>query len=97
MIYKIEISDLVYSDIKELTDYVYNNSYSRVLSDKLADDLFKAIFSLNFMPEMYQKYIWEYRRLIVKWSFKIIYKIDKENKKVIIMRVIRAERRKFEL
>jgi len=92
MFYKIEISDLVYSDIKELTDYLYYVSYSKILSDKLADELFRIIFSLNFMPEMYQKYLWEYRRVIVKWSYKIIYKIEEENKKVIIIRVIRTER-----
>jgi hypothetical protein len=57
MFYKIKISDLVYFDIKELTDYLYNVSYSKILSDRLADDLFKVIFSLEFMPEMYQKYL----------------------------------------
>ena len=97
MLYKIEISDVVYSDIKELTDYLYNISYSKILSDKLADELFRVIFSLNFMPEMYQKYLWEYRRIIVKWSYKIIYKIEEENKKVIIIRVIRTERTNFEV
>jgi len=50
MLYKVEISDLVYLDIKELTDYLYSVSYSKVLSDKLADELFRVIFSLNFMP-----------------------------------------------
>ena len=97
MLYKVEISDLVYLDIKELTDYLYSVSYSKVLSDKLADELFRVIFSLNFMPQMYQEYLWEYRRVIVKWSYKIIYKIDEENKKVIVVRVIRAEKNNFKL
>ena len=97
MFYKIEISDIVYSDIKELTDYLYSVSHSKILSDKLADELFKVIFSLNFMPEMYQKYLWEYRRVIVNGSYKIIYKIDEKNKKVIIIRVVRAEKIKINL
>lgn len=97
MLYKIEISDLVYNDIKNLTDYLYFVSYSKILSDKLADELFRVIFSLNFMPQMYQKYLWEYRRVIVKWSYKIIYKIDEKNKKVIIIRVIRTERNNFKI
>jgi len=46
---------------------------------------------------MYQEYLWEYRRVIVKWSYKIIYKIDEENKKVIVVRVIRAEKNNFKL
>ena len=97
MFYEVEISDLVYLDIKELTDYLYNVSYSKVLSDKLADELFRIIFSLNFMPQMYQEYFWGYRRVIVKWNYKIIYKIDEENKKVIVVRVIRAERNNFKI
>ena len=97
MIYNIEIPDNVRDDIDKLTDYIYKKSFSKTISKKIYDELYRVIFSLNFMPEMYQKYLWEYRRVIVKWSYKIIYKIDEENKKVIVIRVIRAERRNFEV
>ena len=97
MIYNIEISDNVRADINDLTDYIYRTSFSKIIAKKIHDELYRVIFSLNFMPEMYQKYLWEYRRVIVKWSYKIIYKIDEKNKKVIVVRVIRAERRNFEV
>lgn len=97
MIYNIEIPDNVRDDIDKLTDYIYKKSFSKTISKKIYDELYRVIFSLNFMPEMYQKYLWEYRRVIVKWSYKIIYKIDEKNKKVIVVRVIRAERRNFEV
>jgi len=97
MFYKVEIPDFVKQDIDKLTNYIYNASFSKIIAKKIYNELYRVIFSLNFMPEMYQKYLWEYRRVIVKWSYKIIYKIDKKNKKVIIVRVIRAERKNFKI
>jgi plasmid stabilization system protein ParE len=49
------------------------------------------------MPEMYQRYLGEYRRVIVDWKYKIIYKIDEEKKKVIIIRIVRSERVNFDI
>ena len=97
MIYNVEIPETIIIDINNLTEYIFKTSFSKVIAKKIYDELYKKIFSLNFMPEMYQKYLWEYRRVIVNWSYKIIYKIDEENKKVIIIRVVRTERTNFNL
>jgi len=91
MFYNIEIPPIVILDIKELSDYIYRLSLNQEISRKIYDDLYKSIFSLNFLPYRFEKYIWEYRRIIVKWSYKIFYKIEEDNKKVIIIRVIRTE------
>jgi len=91
MFYKVEIPNIVYNDIIELTDYIYRFSFDMSISKKVYDDLYKAIFSLDFLPNRYEKYIWEYRRIIVNWSYKILYRIDEDNSKVIIIRVIRSE------
>jgi len=91
MIYNVVIRDAVHDDIRELTDYIYRFSYDITISQKIYDDLYKAIFSLNFLPNRYEKYIWEYRRVIVQWSYKVIYKIEEQDKKVIIIRVLRSE------
>lgn len=91
MFYKIVIRDAVHIDINELSDYIYRFSFNQEIAKKIYDDLYKAIFSLEFLPYRFEKYIWEYRRIIVQWSYKIFYKIDEENKKVIITRVIRTE------
>ncbi len=92
MFYKIEIPNIVHKDIFELIDYVFRFSFSSEITKKIYDNLYGAIFSLDFMPNRYEIYFGEYRRIIVKWSYKIIYKVDEENKKVIIIRVFRVER-----
>lgn len=91
MFYKIEIPNLVHRDIEELSDYIFRFSFDINISKKVYDNLYKSIFSLDFMPNRFEKYIWEYRRIIVNWSYKILYRVDEENKKVIIIRVIRTE------
>ncbi|NDK08450.1 type II toxin-antitoxin system RelE/ParE family toxin [Candidatus Gracilibacteria bacterium] len=91
MFYKIVIRDVVHIDINELSDYIYRFSFNQEIAKKIYDDLYKAIFSLEFLPYRFEKYIGEYRRIIVQGSYKIFYKIDEEKKKVIITRVIRTE------
>jgi hypothetical protein len=65
MFYEVEIPEIVISDINELTEYIFRFSFSKNISKKVYDKLYKTIFSLNFMPEMYQRYLGEYRRVIV--------------------------------
>lgn len=96
MFYKIEIPKVVENDISELSDYIYRFSYDKEIARKVYDELYKSIFSLDFLPNRYQKYIWEYRRIIVKWSYKIYYKIDEINSKVIIIRILRSEQEETE-
>ena len=91
MFYKIEIPWLVHKDIFDLSDYVFRISFSIEIAKKIYDDLYACIFSLDFMPNRYEIYFWEYRRIILKWSYKIIYRVDEENKKVIIIRIMRVE------
>ncbi|MCH2188410.1 type II toxin-antitoxin system RelE/ParE family toxin [Candidatus Gracilibacteria bacterium] len=85
------------ADIDELTDYIYRFSFDKNISQKIYDDLYKKILSLNFLPNRYEKYLGDYRRIIVNGNYKIFYKIDEENKKVIIVRVIRTEQNDFDL
>lgn len=91
MLYEIEIPNIVHNNISELTDYIYRFSFDLNISRKIYDELYKSIFSLNFLPNRYEKYIWEYRRVIVKWSYRVIYRVDEENMKVIIIRIFRTE------
>jgi len=57
MIYIVEIPEIVRKDINDLTEYIFKNSFSKIIAKKIYDELYKKIFSLNFMPEMYQKYL----------------------------------------
>jgi len=93
MFYNIEIPKIVHKDIFELTRlYIFRLSYSIEISQKIYDNLYSAIFSLDFMPYRNEIYYWEYRRIIVNWNYKIIYKVNEEDKKVIIIRIFRVER-----
>lgn len=97
MFYEIEIPPIVVNDIQELSDYIYRFSFDADMSRKIYDDLYKKIFSLNFLPNRYETYIWEYRRIIVQWSYKIFYKIDEDHRKIIIVRVLRSENNSFDI
>jgi hypothetical protein len=57
MFYKIEIPNIVKNDIFELSDYIYRMSFDSFVSKKIYDDLYKAIFSLDFLPNRHEKYI----------------------------------------
>lgn len=95
MFYKIEIPNIVIKDIHDLSDYIYRLSFSKEIANKVYDNLYSAIFSLDFLPYRYEKDVWDYRRIIVDWNYKIYYKIQEEYKKVIIIRVIRSQRIEF--
>ena len=89
--YYIDISPDVDEDIFELTDYIFRFSFSKEIAQKIYNEIYSKIYSLNFMPHMYQKVLWEYRVALVKKTYRIFYKIEEENKKVIIVRVIRTD------
>lgn len=91
MLYRVVIRDVVHDDINDLSEYIYRFSFSKEIAKKVYDDLYSAIFSLNFLPNRFEKSIWEYRRMIVNGNYKIVYKVDEEGKKVIIIRVFRTE------
>ena len=91
MIYTVDLKDEAKNDIFELTDYIFRFSFSRNISDKIYDEIYQKIFSLEFMPHMYRKVLWEYRVALVKKTYRIFYRIEEENNKIIIVRVIRTD------
>lgn len=91
MIYQIEIPNKVHNDIFELTDYIFKFSFDAVISKSISDMIYYAITSLRFMPYRFQQVLGDYRVVVVKGSYRVFYKIDETNKKVIITRVLRSE------
>jgi hypothetical protein len=61
------------------------------VAQKVYDDLYASIFSLEFLPNRYEKYFGDYRRVIINGSYKMIYRVVEEEKKVIIIRIFRVE------
>ncbi len=89
--YKVVIRNQVHDDIYEFADYIFRFSFSESISKNISDVIYEKINWLNFMPHMYQKVLWEYRVALVKKTYRIFYRVEEENKKVIIVRVIRTD------
>lgn len=89
--YYVDISPDVDDDIVELTDYIYRMSFSKSTAARIYNELYSKIYSLNFLPQMYQKVLWDYRVALVKKTYRIFYRIEEEDKKVIVVRVIRTD------
>ena len=87
MNYKIKILDTAENDIINIYNFIFNNTKSKKLSDKIFYELYSRINSLTFMPEMYQIYIDKYRSINHKW-YKIFYKINKKNREVIVYNIL---------
>ena len=89
--YKVVIRNEVHDDIYEFADYIFRFSFSKEIAQKIYNEIYSKIYSLNFMPHMYQKVLWEYRVALIKKTYRIFYRVEEENKKVIIVRVIRTD------
>ena len=87
MYYKIKLSEYVENDISEISNNLYNISKSKNIARVYFDLLYAGIYSLNFLPERYQKYIGKYRSLNIKW-FKIFYEVKNTTNEVYIYRVL---------
>jgi hypothetical protein len=63
MSYKVHILETAENDIINIYNFVLNNSKSKNISNKIFYELYSRIKSLNFMPEIYQVYILDYRTI----------------------------------
>ena len=87
MYYKIKLSEYIESDISEIVNNLYFLSKSKKISTTYFNLLYAWIYSLKFLPERYQKYIWKYRSLNIK-KYKIFYEVNNSTKEVYIYRVL---------
>lgn len=89
--YSIDITPKADEDIYEILEYIFMSSFNHGLVNEIRDSIYQKIYSLGFMPQKFQKVLWDYRGVIVKKSYRIFYRIDEKNKLVIIVRVLRSE------
>jgi len=87
MYYKIKLSEYIENDISEISNNLYFLSKSKEIAKNYYNLLYAWIYSLNFLPKRYQKYIWKYRSLNIKW-YKIFYEVNNSKKEVYIYRVL---------
>ncbi len=90
MNYKIIIRKAVFIDIDEITKYSFRFTFDKDISQNIQNKLFWAIYSLEFLPERFEEYNENYRRMIVDWKYKIIYRIEEKTKKVFIIRILKT-------
>jgi len=87
MSYRINILETAENDIMDIYNFVLNNSESKNIANKIFYELYSRMNSLNFMPEIYQVYILDYRTINHKW-YKIFYKIDEKGEEVFIYHIL---------
>ena len=87
----IEFHPIAIEDIKELYDYF--SRYSLEYADSFVEGLYDRIEDLKKFPELGMKYPENenYRQLIYQ-NYRILYKYNKKDEKIIIMIVVHCSR-----
>jgi len=85
--YKVITLEEAYNDIENIYNYISLKSKNISIWKEIADMIFWAINSLNFLPYRYQKSFNNIRKLNVK-SYSIFYIISEDTKEVIIIRIL---------
>ena len=85
--YKVIILPKVKNDIENILLYLLNENVWKILVYKIKNLIYSSIFWLEYFPKKCSYYIKDYRRLLIK-SYSIFYRIDEENKIVIIYKIL---------
>ncbi len=95
-IYRVIFEPVIEQQLEEIVDYLCEN-VSFEVAEKVHAGLWKAMNSLHFMPtghsivhDISNEKI-TYRR-ILKWSYKIIFTIDEDEKEVIVVYLTHEKR-----
>lgn len=89
--YIVRIRNQVHIDIYSHSHSLYQRSLDRELAKDLSKNFYTSIATLAFMPYRFEKQNKHYHRMVVSKKYKIIYRIDEELKKVIVIRIFRVE------
>lgn len=97
MIYEVEVSEQADNDLREIFEYIAFELQSPENASRLLDRLEEQIFSLDTMPDRYQKYEkepWKSRglRVLPIDNYMVLYVPDSDKKVVTILRVMYAGR-----
>lgn len=86
--YSIELLEETKKDLNIITENIFLYSFSVEIVDKIYKEIISNIFSLQIFPYRFIKYKNDYRVMTVRWKYKVFYKVDELNNKVIIYRVL---------
>ena len=96
--YKILVSETYHKDLKDIIHYIYHNLDAPLTTSALLDEIESAVSALSVMPFRYglvdDAYLHrkKFRKCLVK-NYIIFYKVNKENKTVMIHRILHASQK----
>lgn len=96
--YKILVSETYHKDLKDIIHYIYHNLDAPLTTSALLDEIESAVSALSVMPFRYglvdDAYLHrkKFRKCLVK-NYIIFYKVNKENKTVMIHRILHARQK----
>lgn len=91
--YKILVSEKYYMDLKEILHYISRDLSAPLTASTLLNDIEQMVSSLSTMPYRYSiiddSYLShkEFRKCLIK-NFIIFYKVDEENKTIMVHRIL---------
>ena len=95
--YQVVLTHKAKIDLKNIYKYISENLKEKNTADNLMNLIEEKILILEDIPEgfaiieYYKKKKYEYRRLLVK-NYIVIYRIDKKNKIVYVVKIIHGRR-----
>jgi len=89
--YNIEIKKSVLEDLNEISDYIFRFSFSQETANKIYDEIMGKILSLKIFPYMFPVFENEFRVMTVRKKYRVFYKINENQKTVIIEYIFWSE------
>lgn len=89
MEYSVIIHKEAKESVKNIFRYIYNETWSFNISNKVYNKIYSEINGLNFLPYIYQIYYKDFRVKNV-YNYKIFYKINEDLKEVHIYDVLNS-------
>ena len=95
--YEVILTEKAKVELREIYDYISKSLMAETAANKLYNKIKESILRLEDFPESssvieyYNKKKYQYRKLIIN-NYIVVYRIDKENRKVYIVRIIFGKR-----
>jgi len=84
MIYKIKITQLAKLEIKNISNYIFMNSFSESIANKVYNEIYSKIYSLSIFPEIYPIYEKDYRVMTINKKYRVFYTVNNLDKIVTV-------------
>ena len=86
--YKISFKNLFFLDLQLIQDVVFRFTFSKTNTQNIIDWIYSSIFWLSLFPNRYIEYKYWFRTLIIKWKYKVFYKVNEEKQEIQVYRIL---------